>query len=276
MLNPSLFFKSFVSASVIAALFDLYIVRTLKRYDPKFLDPRFAARNLQWAEQSLTWRALLGVRTVKFMKPRTMMFPAVELMFAVAVVADLAVSGPGIRFYRDVLFLSMCVPLAVISFGDRRECSAPDVLTITGICVGLVFAWFVPVQDRTAAGLFQTLSVHARAQFVSVSESILGAFLPASALWLCGWLFARFRRKEALGFGVVKTVAFIGAFLGTQGALGTIALGAILGAIFGLLYITLNRKDPATYALPFAGILAGASVIMLLYGAVITGWYEKL
>jgi prepilin signal peptidase PulO-like enzyme (type II secretory pathway) len=199
------------------------------------------------------------------MKTRTVMFPAVALLFAVAVVSDLAVSGTGVRFYRDLLFLSTCAPLAVISFRDRMGCSAPDFLTITGILAGLAFAWFVPVQDKTADAVLQILSIHAKAQQVSLAESILGALLPSCSLWLLGWLFERLKHKEGLGFGAVKTVGMIGAFLGTGGALATIVLGSCLGSIFGILYIKLIGEDTKTYRLPFAGILAGTSVVVLLY-----------
>ena len=53
--------------------------------------------------------------------------------------------------------------------------------------------------------------------------------MPAGAIWLGGWLFEKLRHKEGLGFGDVKMLAMIGAFLGIRGALLTVILGSLAG-----------------------------------------------
>ena len=45
---------------------------------------------------------------------------------------------------------------------------------------------------------------------------ILGAVVPSGFLWLTGELFQKLRHKEGLGFGDVKMMAMVGAFLGLR------------------------------------------------------------
>jgi leader peptidase (prepilin peptidase)/N-methyltransferase len=60
--------------------------------------------------------------------------------------------------------------------------------------------------------------------------------------------------------GDVKMVAMIGAFLGLQGAIGTVMLGSLLGSVIGLIYIYGARKDACTYELPFGSFLAAGAI----------------
>ena len=72
-----------------------------------------------------------------------------------------------------------------------------------------------------------------------------GGLFPAFALWLLGWLFEKLRHKEGLGFGDVKMIAMIGAFLGIRGALFTVIVGSLLGSVIGIAWIKLDaHKTP--------------------------------
>ena len=95
-------------------------------------------------------------------------------------------------------------------------------------------------------------------------------------MWLLGWLFEKVRHKEYLGFGDVKMIATMGAFLGISGVIVTLLFGSLLGSIGGFAWMKITRKDPATYYLPFATFLgAGALIVVAAHGG-ITGWYEQL
>jgi leader peptidase (prepilin peptidase)/N-methyltransferase len=80
-----------------------------------------------------------------------------------------------------------------------------------------------------------------------------------------GTLYQRIRHREGLGFGDVKMVAMIGAFLGLQGALLTLIVGSLLGAIVGLCYIWFTGKDASTYELPFGTFLGTAALCVGFY-----------
>ena len=62
---------------------------------------------------------------------------------------------------------------------------------------------------------------------------MLGACLPALLLWGGGWLYEKVRHREGLGFGDVKLMAMVGAFLGLRGALLTLVLGSLAGSLVG-------------------------------------------
>src|SRR5579883_1214219 len=130
--------------------------------------------------------------------------------------------------------LKWCVFSAILIaliFTDVETLLLPDEFTIGGLCAGLALSWFAPPPAFVGA--------------------LIGAAVPSLALWAVGWLFEKLRHKEGLGFGDVKMIAMIGAFLGLPGALLSIALGAVVGAAAGLIWIAATRKEAATYPLPF-------------------------
>ncbi len=122
------------------------------------------------------------------------------------------------------------------------------------------------------AGLF---GYHPAGPGGSFGEAALGAFVPSAAIWLGGWLFEKLRHKEGLGFGDVKMLAMIGAFLGIRGALTTIILGSLLGSVVGLAFIKLTGKDAATYQLPFGSFLGAAAFVTAIEGQRLISWYAQ-
>ena len=81
--------------------------------------------------------------------------------------------------------------------------------------------------------------------------------------------------REAMGFGDVKFIACIGAFLGWQGALFSLFAGSIVGSVAGLAGLFLAR-DRAGVRLPFGPFLATGALIWLLGGAATFDWYLNL
>jgi leader peptidase (prepilin peptidase)/N-methyltransferase len=81
--------------------------------------------------------------------------------------------------------------------------------------------------------------------------------------------------REAMGFGDVKFIACIGAFLGWEGALFALLAGSIVGSLAGLAGLFLAR-DRAGVRLPFGPFLAVGSLVWLFGGSVIFDWYQRL
>ena len=88
-------------------------------------------------------------------------------------------------------------------------------------------------------------------------------------IWLVGWLYEKFRHREGLGFGDVKMIAMIGAFLGLRWALLTLISASLFGSIGGLAYIFLTKKDASTYELPFGSFLGLAALAVAIFGEVL-------
>ena len=189
-------------------------------------------------------------------------YPLVELLTALAFAFWVHHSGLTLIAVKYCVFSAILIALV---FTDLDTLILPDEFTIGGFFIGLVFAFFAPVPDSTfrlAASLFGWLP---GARGAALGEALLGALLPAGALWLLGWIFEKVRHKEGLGLGDVKMLAMVGAFLGIQGALLTIGVGAFAGTIIGLAFIKLTGKDPSSYPLPLGSFLGVAALIVSIF-----------
>ena len=180
-------------------------------------------------------------------------YPLIEAATALLFFAFVSVQGPTLLAARNCFFAAI---LLVLISTDLEMRILPEYLTIGGIFAGLLWAVFVPG--------------------TSFLDSLLGAVVPAGALWLTGWLFEKIRHKEGLGLGDVVMIAAIGAFLGLRETLLTFMLAAFAGSVTGLVYIRITRKDPGSYHLPLGSFLGAAAIVVALCGDVIVRWYAGL
>jgi len=175
-------------------------------------------------------------------------------------VGELGLTLPALKYciYSAIL-------IALIA-SDIEERILPDEFTLGGTVVGLAFAPFVPLEHYFAA-MFIPYSWGERWQ--SLGESAFAAAVGSGSIWLVGWLYMKIRHREGLGFGDVKMIAMIGAFVGLRLSLMTLILASIAGSVLGLAYIKLTRKDAATYELPFGSFLGATALIVALWSDVI-------
>jgi len=80
--------------------------------------------------------------------------------------------------------------------------------------------------------------------------------------------------REAMGFGDVKFIAAIGAFLGWQAVLFTVFVAAMAGAVAGVLTLLVTRGGKGGL-IPFGPWLALGALIWLFAGADLVGWYVR-
>ena len=176
------------------------------------------------------------------------MYPLIELAvgFLWALVA--LRYGFTVTALRAALFGTLLLGIAVT---DAKSYIIPDEFTWGGLVIGLVLSAAFGVQ--------------------SLLQALLGAAVGFAILWLVGlvgtWMF----KEEAMGGGDIKMMAMVGAFLGWQGVLLTIFLGALSGTLVFLPLALLGRKK----LVPFGVFLAIGAAVTFLIGPAILSWYRR-
>ena len=200
-------------------------------------------------------------------------YPVVEALTGALFFVYVLRMGPTAAAAKYCLLGALLVGLL---FSDLEERILPDEFTLGGTVVGLALAFFVPVQDITAHAIFWLFSVDANPRVLSFAESACGALLPAFFLWLGGYLYEKVRKREGMGFGDIKMMLMIGAFLGMRDALLTLIIGSVVGSVVGYLYIRVTHKEISTYELPFGTFLAMGAVVVTLIGPTVFEWYGAI
>lgn len=77
--------------------------------------------------------------------------------------------------------------------------------------------------------------------------------------------------REAMGFGDVKFLLTLGAFLGWPGALFSIAAGSVVGAVAGVILLATRRLEEAG-RIPFGPYLAVGALLWVFAGPDISSW----
>jgi leader peptidase (prepilin peptidase)/N-methyltransferase len=126
-------------------------------------------------------------------------------------------------------------------FTDAETRLLPDKLTLPGLALGVLFSLLVPVHDVASQflpGIVNLpLSADLAARLFSLLDSLLGAALGASFIYGAGAVYLRWRGAEGMGFGDVKLMAMVGAFLGMKLAIFTIFTASLAGSLFGLITV---------------------------------------
>jgi leader peptidase (prepilin peptidase)/N-methyltransferase len=123
-------------------------------------------------------------------------------------------------------------------FTDAETKLLPDALTLPGLALGLLFSVIVPVHDLASqflpGVLNLPLSADLAARLFSLLDSLLGAALGAAFIYGAGAVYLRWRGAEGMGFGDVKLMALVGAFLGIKLTIFTIFTASLAGSLFGI------------------------------------------
>jgi leader peptidase (prepilin peptidase)/N-methyltransferase len=203
---------------------------------------------------------LLGGKCRRCRAPFSWRYPVVELLtgasFASAV-WQFGASGAAIR---------LCVLSALLialAFTDMEERILPDEMTIGGTALGWLLALAYPMPagivtlllppDRTPAG-------------ESLAGAVLGGAIPALALWVIGELYRRVRGREGVGFGDVKMLLMLGAFLGFETTMLTVIAASVFGSLAGLAMVAIRGREASLYELPFGSFLAAAALAIAHFG----------
>lgn len=136
---------------------------------------------------------------------------------------------------------------------DLDDFWIPDRVTWGGIAIGLTLGALVP-------------DLHgAETRLGGLQASALGAALGFGLLWMVGWFGKLAFKKDAMGFGDVKLLGAIGAFLGAPAVLFVIFASALLGSVVGVTLIALGKSELGG-RIPFGPYLSAAAIGWLFGG----------
>jgi leader peptidase (prepilin peptidase)/N-methyltransferase len=185
----------------------------------------------------------------------------VEAVTALIAVALWYVFGLGLAFFFSFLLMAA---LLVIAFIDLDVRIVPDVISLPGIVVGLIFsvlnAWLIA---EPAAVIPTPLS------------SLLGMVVGGGILLAVAWGYELLSGVEGMGGGDVKLLAMIGAFLGWPSVPITLFFASLGGSIIGL-FLILTKGVGGKHALPFAPFLCLGAVFHLFFGNQIISFYTSV
>jgi leader peptidase (prepilin peptidase)/N-methyltransferase len=196
-------------------------------------------------------------------------YALVELSTGLAFLFSAYALGPTLSAAKYAIFSAILIALIVTDFLDRI---LPDELTLGGMLIGFALAPFINTEPGILALIvWSKLSP----PLIRLADAAFAAAVCAGMVWAVGWAYQKVRHREGMGFGDVKMLAMIGAFLGLRGALPAMVLASVAGTVLGLGYIVIRKKD-FTYELPFGSFLGIAALGVAVWGEVLATWYGRL
>jgi leader peptidase (prepilin peptidase)/N-methyltransferase len=201
-------------------------------------------------------------------------YPAFELATGALFAAIAWRYGPTLE---ALLFMGFGAALVAAAAIDFEHQIIPDEISLGGLAAGLLLlpglAWLAGGSPLAALG-----------------EALLGALLGGGSLWAVGFAHARISAAlgrsfehwpgegealprpgsldywtwfPGLGFGDVKLLAMIGAWLGVVGVVQTILAAALAGLALGLGWVVVRRRFDAPFG--FAPAIALGALLVVLF-----------
>ncbi len=199
----------------------------------------------------LSW-LMLGGKCRSCKAPISTRYPAIEALTALLSATVAWQLGFGLP---ALLLILVTWILVALTFIDIDKMLLPDQLTLPLLWLALLFS----LTDSA---------------MVNPAQAIVGAACGYLSLWSVYWLFKLLTGKEGMGYGDFKLMAVFGALLGWQQLPLIILLSSVVGAVIGILLLSIQGKDKAT-PIPFGPYIAAAGWIALLWGEQFTGAYLR-
>jgi len=180
-------------------------------------------------------------------------YPLVELLTACLFVAIYRFFSISSHTLIYILFTSS---LITVGFIDLDKRIIPNLITLPGIALGLIFPLFLP--------------------HLSLKDSLLGAILGGGILLLVGIFGKIIFKKPAMGGGDVKLAAMIGVFLGWQQILLILFLSFLIGAVIGTTVELIKGTLSKRRQIPFGPYIALSGILAVFCGQELINLYLGL
>jgi leader peptidase (prepilin peptidase) / N-methyltransferase len=247
----------------------------------------------------LSWMILRG-RCRHCKAPISARYWMIELLTGLLFLACFWFFGTTLSTLKYCTFAFLLLGLI---FTDAETKLLPDKLTLPGLALGIVFSLLVPVNDLASQFLTGAVNMpfsgDVSMRILSLADSLLGAAVGASFIYGAGAIYLRWRGMEGMGFGDVKLMAMVGAFLGIKLTIFTIFTASLAGSLFGLATVfvvwlkrthrfmkRLANAQAARrrgwqsaqmvyryYQMPFGVFLGSMALVALFFGDWFLRWY---
>ncbi len=241
-------------------------------------------------QAAIAWRDNIPLLSWAFLHGRcracgaqiSLRYPAVELLTGSLFVACYAVFGLGGLTAKACV---LCFLVIGLIFMDAETGLLPAEFTYSGVVLGFVFAWFVPVDSQATSLWLRVYGSRfaASGPLLSLFDAALAVLCTAGFFFLAWAIYYLVRKRDGLGFGDIALMAMVAAFLGLKFATLVVFLAPILATIYAIgILLTRprqeNRGEPTgssflSLAIPFGVFLGASALIVLFAGENIWRWY---
>lgn len=175
----------------------------------------------------------------------------------------------GINITFRILFANLAINIfhlffvggmIIATFIDFDHQIIPNEITFTGIPLGIIASTIFPEMQGQQSHLWGFLM------------SVISAVAAGGVLFLIGEIAGKILKKEAMGFGDVKLLALIGAFIGWKLTAICIFFASLSGAIVGMSLIA-SKKVEWQSRIPFGPYIVLGALISYFWGYRILEWY---
>ena len=146
-------------------------------------------------------------------------YPAIELLTALLFLACALLFGPA-KALGGMVLVSIVI---CATFIDLDHMIIPDAFTIGGAVVGVGLSMLLPALHGHRVEFFFVASLRGGL------DAVLGVLVGSGLVLWIALLAESVLKKEAMGFGDVKFLGALGAFVGWQGAVFSLFGGALIG-----------------------------------------------
>ena len=146
----------------------------------------------------------------------------------------------------DWIRICLILALMYLAYIDLRTFRLPDVITYPLILSGLMVSSF------------------SKLGFISFQDSVIGAAVGYTSLWLLNLLYRLVKKQEGIGMGDAKLLAALGAWFGWYALPSILLIASLSGLIGGFIWLQWNKQSHRS-AFPFGPFLAIAGIIELLW-----------
>jgi leader peptidase (prepilin peptidase)/N-methyltransferase len=224
----------------------------------------------------LSW-LILGGKCRNCKTPISPRYLFVELLTGVLFL--LVYSSVGFSVFLPVALIFAAAMVSLI-FIDAEHMILPNVITypllVFALLARIVFPLLFGANYFSDFGFFPLNRMEEYPIWlVSLVGAILGGIVGGGFLWLVGAIWKKLRGVDAMGLGDVKMMFAAGALLGWRLTLLSIFIGAFAGAVIGVFVIARQKEKDFQTQIPFGIFLGIGSILSLLFGEKLIGWYTN-